>query len=1244
MAMSEKKWTGDQVRAFSLRDCNLLVSAAAGSGKTAVLVERIMRYITDPHEPVDIDQLLVVTFTNAAAAEMRQRIGERISRQVNDQPASRHLHRQLGLLNRAMITTLHSFCLDILRQHFHYINLDPVFRVADDTEMTLLQGDVLEKLFEENYEQGEEGFLQLVQQYGGERDDGRLHSMVLDLYRYAQSQPRPQTWLRELAHQFKVTGQCRIDDFHWCRPLQSEIKMQLQGLADELEMARRWATGPGGPVVYESVLRNDIALVQSLINASLKSWNHLAAVFQETKWTGRLGRCGSEVDEQLKKRVQDCRQRVKKTINRMVTDYFSRTAADFLSDLKKTRPLMTQLVALVIQFDEAFHQAKIEKSLVDFADLEHYCLQILEHPASTVAQELQEQFKEVMVDEYQDINLVQETILNLISGGSHCFMVGDVKQSIYRFRLADPNLFFQKYETFSELKGPDRRIDLSRNFRSRKEIIDGINFIFKQVMTPVVGEITYDAKAELLVGKSFLPYPGVEMADERVEFYLVDRGTDGTERGEEILIPGKADKSDNMEPYLAEIEEVSTAQAEARVITKRIKEMVEGDPATLVYDEKDGYRSLTYRDIVVLLRATKGWANTFLEEFQLAGIPVYADLGSGYFKTVEIETMLSLLRVIDNPRQDIPLASVLRSPLFHFSLAELAEIRLASHKEGLYSALQEAAVSKHTLANKVGFFLDKLEQWRTKARQGSLANLIWGIYSETGYYHWVGSMPGGDQRRANLRTLYDRAQQFEAISYRGLFRFLRFIERLQDKGNDLGTARVLGENENVVRIMSIHKSKGLEFPVVVVAGLGKPFNLTNLNQEILVHKELGLGPNLVDMENRVTYPTLPKLAIKHQLKMEALAEEMRILYVALTRAKEKLIILGSVADLRRVSEKWVSVLNLSNWELTDSRLASARCCLDWLGMALVRHRHGKIIRTLARRKEEAVLPVLPREIAQHESRWLVQVCRFSGDKGDNFSISGKGDQKIWEKVRALMPVDSPGDYAGEVAHRLNWCYPYSLLATKPAKVNALEAQELWRQGERPTTIPYGPQITGKPPIFLSKERGLTPSEHGTAMHLVMQHLDFNRLTSEESVKEQVVEMLAAGILAPEQAEAVECTAVWSFIVSPLGQRVKAATEMEREVPFTLILPAAKVYPEIAAQADGELVLAQGIIDLVFREGESFVVVDYKTGYRQAAGIAVADRYAGQLKLYARAVEKIWRKPVKEKYIYLLETGVTVLVN
>ncbi|WP_052339141.1 UvrD-helicase domain-containing protein [Gorillibacterium massiliense] len=1001
-------WSDEQWEAIVRGGENILVAAAAGSGKTAVLVERIIRRIADEEHPLAVDRLLVATFTHAAAAEMRERIRMALEKELDKRQDSRHLRSQLALLPRASITTLHSFCMEVLRRHGRIIGLDPAFRIANETEAELMKQEILEELIDEYYSASAEDsdFWRMADSFSGDRGDGELFSLVLRLYETSRSHPEPDGWLREMTEMFQEDEEGIAT---WFACLTADVRLELDGAAGLLTEAAAWAQSPGGPAPYLSNLDEELRQLAELRRLCDEGWNELQAGVSGFTF-GRLKPCkGDDYDGELVKKVQGLRNETKKRIAKLQTELFGRSRETYIEELALTAPLLQALTELVIRFGERFQQAKQDKGLVDFSDLEHFSLRILRETdpdggvmPSAAALEYREQFDEVLLDEYQDTNRVQEAIVDMIArpGAGNRFMVGDVKQSIYRFRLAEPGLFLGKYKSYSRQgDGGGRRIDLARNFRSRAEVVDGVNYIFRQVMEESVGEIAYDESAELVYGAQ---YPDIA-EDLSVELGIIDKsltrsgGLSMTASGageahDEAMEPAETGSDDHSggdseasseDGYAAVQEEEETARLEARLIARRIHELMGfrgGTPFPVAGKGGTPSRPLEYRDIVILLRATQSWAPAMTEELKLMGIPVYAELASGYFEAVEVETVLSLLKIIDNPYQDIPLAGVLRSPIVGLSAEDLAYIRVARRDAAFFDALVEfvqvwgnadnaddaddSDQRQRHLADKLAEFIARLSHWRQEARQRSVAELVWTLYRETGYYDFAGGMPGGLQRQANLRALYDRARQYEATSFRGLFRFLRFIARMRESGGDLGTARALGEQENVVRIMTIHKSKGLEFPVVFAAGMAKGFNKRDLNGSFLLHKDLGFGPRFVDTRLRIAYPTLPLLAIRRKMRMELLAEEMRILYVALTRAREKLILTGTVASLEKKAAAWAGSLEQDE-QLAGYDLVKATGYLDWIGQALIRHPDAEPLRLAAGGESGGLLP--------DRSRWSIHI-------------------------------------------------------------------------------------------------------------------------------------------------------------------------------------------------------------------------------------------------------------------------------
>ncbi|KAA0565222.1 helicase-exonuclease AddAB subunit AddA [Bacillus sp. CH30_1T] len=1236
-------WTDDQWKAIWAKGQDILVAAAAGSGKTAVLVERIIQKILSEEDRIDVDELLVVTFTNASAAEMRHRIGQALEKAIDEDPHSHHLRKQLSLLNRASISTLHSFCLEVIRKYYYLIDIDPGFRIADETEGDLLRDEVLDELFEEEYgKEGNHDFYTLVDTFTNDRSDGALQDMIRKLYDFSRSHPNPDEWLRGLEEMYDIQEGVEIDHLSFIQPLHTDIRLQLHGAKNLFQRALDLTRVPGGPGPRAENFLNDIEIVESLEESRHISWNALYETIQTLPFT-KLKACrGDDYNKDIVDEAKKLRDQGKKTIEKLQEDFFSRRPESFLEDMKKMRDVIHTLSEVVVEFGKRFRQVKEEKGLVDFADLEHFCLDILRDPSSDAllpseaAKQYKKKFKEVLVDEYQDTNMVQESILLLITEEreevGNRFMVGDVKQSIYRFRLAEPNLFLGKYTRFLPVSGEaGLKIDLSQNFRSRKEVLEGTNFLFKQIMGSSVGEMEYNREAELVKGA---PYP--EEKEYPIEVAIINQESEETSSG-----------GDEDELSIFDEGDIEKSVLEARYMANKVKAMIE--ERTPIYDAKTKTeRPVQYKDIVILLRSMP-WAAEIMEEFKRQGIPIYANLSTGYFEATEIAIMLSLLKVIDNPYQDIPLASVLRSPIVGLDEQGLASIRIHSRAGTYYEALKKFASEKPSNAReeetfeKVKVFLYHMQNWRTKARQGSVTELIWQLYRDTRFYDYVGGMAGGKQRQANLRALYDRARQYESTSFRGLFRFLRFIDRMRERGDDLGVARALSEQEDVVRLMTIHSSKGLEFPVVFVAGTSKQFNLMDLNASYLLDKDLGFATKYTDPGKRISYPSLPQLAFKRKKRMESISEEMRVLYVALTRAKEKLFLVGTVKSLEKSLKKWRGALGQTEWLLSDYERAGASSYLDWIGPSLMRHpRCGEL-------GEDAVLEGsgINEEILKHPSCFQITMIQKS-ELGAVDAESMSDDDNWKEQVKSGGGVEIESIHKEEVLHRLSWKYPHLSATNLRSKQSVSELKRMVEIRDEASSIDilrrHQKPVYNRPQFMQSKE--LSPAERGTAMHTVMQHISFaDGVPAEEDVKELLSTLVYKEILTEEQERAISLDNIVGFFQSDLGKRLVQAANIQREIPFSMSVPLSEI-SETGEGAPEETILVQGVIDCVFRDELGIVLLDYKTdgihdrykdGFIEARPI-LEERYRVQIELYTRALESIWKETVSEKYLYFFDGG------
>ncbi len=1341
-------WTPEQLEAITQRDCNLLVAAAAGAGKTAVLVERIIRKITDNERPVDIDRLLVVTFTNAAATEMRERIGNALVNALEADPGSANLQKQMALLDRASIMTLHSFCLEVVRSHFHSLDLDPGFRISDETESTLMRIDVLEELFEDRYEKEEADseFFQLVDSYGGGRDDNALREIVLSLHRFTRSHPWPGQWLAAQAEAFDIGASACMSSTPWACVLLKSAVAELKGMLALLDKAVALASRAQGLEPYCRTLAADMQMLEKLLHVcqaaaeggsgstpgasaaigsnnaedsyalsteAALNWDDIHAAFSSCE-PARLPRCGKDADTNAQEEVKAIRSQMKDKLKKLCESGFNLGSAELFEDCRRLYPLFKYLSAMVCDFDDLYSKKKKSKALLDFNDLEHHCLKVLleGNKPTAAALELRNRYEEILVDEYQDSNLIQELILGTVSGNQdgrfNIFMVGDVKQSIYRFRQAKPELFLSKYSTYPHESGHDSRVVLLyKNFRSRSDVIDGVNFIFRQVMSSLVGELDYTQEEALNPGAVF-EEAGLECnTGGSIELHIIDVTSNAVNpeyqrihHGDSSDTPAGdyAENSNKTQTAHTEIshsgnpgndslaasdtvavgddteesmdgneeEPLDNIQAEARITGKRIRELVSHTSDGLsVYDKKLGnYRKAQFRDIVILMRATRNWADVFVDELAAMGIPAYADTGMGYFRTVEVETMLSLLQIIDNPLQDIPLLAVLRSPIGCFNADELADIRLADRSASYFEAMRLFAGNRSSVSEgqnddetrqKTGNFLQKLQNWRDLAQFTPTDELVWKLLIDTGYYTYVGILPGGAERQGNLRMLFERARQYEETSYKGLFNFINFINRLRSGGGDMGSAKVLGENDNVVRIMSIHKSKGLEFPIVIVSGCGRKFNLRDLNASILLHQELGYGPDIVNLDKRTVVPSLSKFAIRQKLKLETLSEEMRILYVAFTRAREKLIMTGCIRDVSKACVRWCSIADTMDAKLPPYDMQQAATYLEWLGPALARHVSAEPLRM-------AAVPHGNIKLFEEEgSCWEIKLW------GMGAAAVEKEAAEAAENIRQWLENDNkefadPTYSAEELIRKLEWEYPFKTLSGMPAKLSVTELKRRFaaeEQTEQEAALPFIQPMAARP-AFLEPERGLDAARRGSVMHFVMQHLDFERLATikgqiekengssvksvessfQNELKSQLATMEAKEQLTPAEIKVVDIAAISTFFETTLGKRMLEAKSIRRETAFNIEIKCTEIYKELPQTLYGnETMLLQGIIDCWFEADDGIVLLDYKTDYVPAGGAElVRERYRVQLDYYTKALERISGKKVTEKYLYLFHSG------
>ena len=1301
-------FTKEQQETIDARNASILVSAAAGSGKTAVLVERIIQMVKDPVHPVDIDRLLVVTFTSAAAAQMRERISQALSDAVDEHPENAHLTRQLTLIHHAQITTIDSFCLYLIRNHFDEIGLDPDFRVADEGEVRLLKRDVLDEMLEEYFARGaessgedsaagdgsrpseaEEGretgkgsetdgscagsFQEIVEYFSPQGNDKRLEEQLLSLYEFAMSYPWPEEWLQEHQKDYDVPGG-GLDACPWVEELKSYVKTQLSEAAQLLEQALSLCREPDGPYMYLDTLLEDQERVEELSHA--ENFSELYEGFSSLSFGRISSKKDVAVSQEKRERAKELRGTVKDLFTGLKEKYFYASAEAQEERMRACAPFVKELLELTLDFCHRFSEKKRERGILDFHDMEHLALQILisredgKLSATRTARQLRETYEEIMIDEYQDSNLVQEYLLLSISGEEdgryNRFMVGDVKQSIYKFRLARPELFMEKFDRYRRLETAEkpgtaeksaaqgktaqvgsvceRRIDLKKNFRSRRQVTDSVNEVFSCLMGKDLGGVAYDADAALYPGAVFPDPCGAAQDPYRTEVLLCVPGEDGMEEKER----------------------------EAMAVAGRIRELVGRLP--VVDSETKQLRSARYSDMVILLRSPSGWDETFKKVLETCGIPVYISSRTGYFAATEVQTVLNFLRVLNNPLQDIPLFGVLKSPAAGFSDREIALIRAKKEKGRLYESLcacaqegQEAGkkTEEAELCAKAQAFLTLLERFRNYAVYLPIHELIREFLEQTGYLYTASALPGGEQRRANLEMLLSKAESFEKTSYFGLFHFIRYMEQVEKYDIDYGEASLQDENADTVRIMSIHRSKGLEFPVCFVSGLGKRFNMQDIAKPVIVDMDLGIGLDYVDSVLRMRRGTLKKNVMAGKLQRDSLGEELRVLYVAMTRAQEKLILTGGLKAERAEKLK------------------------EEMEKAAVREKDDGTLTEGA--DTERLLPFFRRSGASSYLDWLLPAWQQTGQRMELVDASRllagqmekeQSREQQLEGLKQFLETEPAGageieetaaqDAAARLSARLKSGYPHRNLERLYTKTTVSElkkagmaeaAEEAYHLFEEEEVVPYLPR-------FVRSEDKLGGAARGSAYHKALELFPFGSWMArkdagrgglaeggperagsgkENAGKDRVSEsaengadrkalealldeMREQGRLLPEYREAVSPWRLEAFLKSALAARMgraDAAGLLHKEQPFVLGIPASELGEDFPGE---ETVLIQGIIDVYFEEDGELVVADYKTDAVTQAEELV-NRYRVQLDYYARALEQLTRKRVKEKIIY-----------
>ena len=1244
-------YTKEQTQVIELRNRNILVSAAAGSGKTAVLVERIVSKISNPDKPVDIDRLLVVTFTKAAASEMRERVSIAINKKLDEMPENEYLQKQATLLHNAQITTIDSFCLYIIRNHFEDIGLNPDFRVADEGECKLLEQDALSQVLEEYFANGDGDFLRMVECYSTGGHEKNVEELVLGLYRFAMSYPWPVSWLLRCKADYKIDSEEQILNEPWMKTGVREIKARITECSNQLKIALTMCRESDGPYIYEELLNEELTNIELL--GKCDEYEALAEVIKGITF----GRLPSKKDESIstekRELVKRIRNGVKETIIGIRKRYFSIKLEQTIKDQLECAPAIGALIDVTISFMECFTQIKQAKNVIDFGDIEHYALNILirevegEAVPTKTAIAYRDYFEEILIDEYQDSNLVQEYLLSAVSGEEdNCFnrfMVGDVKQSIYKFRLARPELFMEKYHSYKPEESNKQRIDLHKNFRSRGEVLSGVNYIFYQIMREELGGVLYDDKAAL--------YPGAA--------YLTDKSNYETEVLLAETKPKEADAeaSDLVDKEALETAGIKTAsegtdfdadgisqdselgkidskkKLEAQMIANKIHELV---GIFQVQDkESNVLRPARYGDIVILLRTNSGWDEEFKQILTLEGIPAYITSRTGYFSAVEIKTTLNYLKILDNPLQDIPLYGVLQSPMGGFTKSEMAMIRKKTDWS-LYESLEnymENGENEH-LAEKVAAFLQSLRDYRNKVPYTKVHDLIYLIISETQYYDYVGALPAGEQRRANLNMLLEKAQAFEQTSYSGLFQFVRYIEQLNKYEVDYGEAGTNDSRADIVRIMSIHKSKGLEFPICFVAGMSKQFNMQDTNKAVILDMDFGIGTDYINPVERTKTATLRKSMMSDKMHIDILAEELRILYVALTRAKEKLFITGTIPSGADVLSKYASVLNVTDIAMPYGILSSAKSYLDFILPALMRHSSAKKI--LA----ESGVDVSLEKVIEDEAPIIVSIIQADRLKIEK---AERGVKALLVKEHLLTMesmVDEKDKLYTDLQSKLTFEYPYKNLSNLYTKTTVSELKmaayhsllETEEKEDASYKLIKEESVMPCVPKFMQDKETASGSDRGSAYHKVMEMIVFGSKRIDNDVTSEMKQLAEDGKLPYYYLELVNPDKIKTFLGTRLAARMGVAEDkmlLRREQPFVLGIPASRVDPDFPEK---ETVLIQGIIDIFFEEDGNLILMDYKTD-RVNTPEELIKRYKAQLDYYADALTQLTGKSVAEKIIY-----------
>ena len=1173
---------------------------------------------------MDIDKILVVTFTNAAASEMRERILDAIYKKIEESPDDANLQKQIILLNKASICTIDSFCLDVIKNNFYEIDVSANTRIADGTEILLLKQEVLDDIFEEKYIENDKDFLDLINTYTKYNRDEDLKDLILNIYTYIQASPFPEEWLEEKVKMFDIKENAEYSNFSntpWGKIIIQNVDEILENGILKLQNLKRKMERFPELEKYTNVINEDINNYL-YIKENLKDWDKSATIISEFK--NKTWPTDKKITNDLKDEAKDIRDSVKDEFKK-VKDLINCLSQEANDDIEYMYTILEKLKNLILEFSDRFYQKKREKNIMDFNDMEHLALKMLVKKDESgnvvktdIAKRYEEKFEEIDIDEYQDSNLVQEYILTSVSKGNNIFMVGDVKQSIYKFRQARPQLFIEKYNKYKLYPGDseDRKIQLFKNFRSRKNILDFTNLVFENIMSKELGDIDYNQDEYLNLGAS---YVDISEQNLKTEIEIIDTSDEDNDiwKTEQEL----DNNIENTEGDNQTEERVEDVVLEARFVAKKIKELI--DSKYQVVDKKLGKRDIKYKDISILLRSMTGVANIYEKEISELGIPVYSDSSGEYLQSTEIETIMSLLRIINNPMQDIPLVTVMRSPIGNFTDNELIEIRMNDRNSNFYDALTK------TDTPKVKKFLGLLEELREDEQYMALDEWIWNIYIKTGYMNYVSLMPNGNLRVSNLKMLFERAKQYESASFKGLFNFINFIDKIKFNSEDLTSAKIIGENENVVRIMSIHKSKGLEFPVIILAGTGKQFNFQDLNEKILLDQDLGIGPQYINSERHIEFKTLAKKALSIKAKNEAISEEMRVLYVALTRAKEKLIVVGRQKDVNKKmsdKQKVLEIYSEDNKKINPYLLQKYKTYLDWIELIYLKE-------GTARTKDVFSINI-------NKKADLIKNSKQEDNEIEDIYAKIKNNAESYNNVENQETKD-------KIKQLLNWKYPYTEVSEIPTKTSVTKIKELANAEqiqERTKDLKIDIQedstqtsISAKPKFLKdSKDNKITNAQKGTVMHLCVQKMNEKEEYDLLKIQNLIEELRTKEIISSTEADCIDANRLLGYTRSNLWQELKEAKEINKEKAFYINVKASKLYNNISKEMD-EDILVQGIIDLYYIDkNDNIVLVDYKTDYvEKGKEELLVEKYKEQLNLYKEALEKSLNTKVKNMGIYSL---------